>query len=262
MGLSEMIGLFFIKIRKEQINTSIIKKCNYYIKGKKEKPIYAYTKNEMKEYENYISKNFGNISKVYHELYSPDIHVDIIIIPPTPEQNFYKLITEGVGAFKMNVPEMVKQFELERMELITYLPPDWDMKIEKQYGWIISNLKLIGRLPISQDTLICSGQTVSYYNSDKIKDNIFCASLLIPASNNKKQLDFRFDRKGKINFYQIIPLYKEELEYKLDNGLEALIDVLDENQLDLVVDFNRPNYCKGYKSKDIKEVEDDLEKDI
>lgn len=257
-----MIGLFFIKIRKELINTSIIKKCNYYIKGKKEKPIYAYTKNEMKEYENYISKNFGNISKVYHELYSPDIHVDIIIIPPTPEQNFYKLITEGVGAYKMNVPEMVKQFELERMELITYLPPDWDMKIDKQYGWIISNLKLIGRLPISQDTLICSGQTVSYYNSDKIKDNIFCASLLIPASNNKKQLDFRFDRKGKINFYQIIPLYKEELEYKLDNGLEALIDVLDENQLDLVVDFNRPNYCKGYKSKDIKEVEDDLEKDI
>ncbi len=238
----------------------IIKKYNYYIKGKKIKPIYVYTKDEMKEYENYITNTFGNISKVYHELYSPDIHVDIIIIPPSPLQNFYKLITEGIGAFKMNTPNELKKFELERMELIAYFPPNWNMKIDKRYGWIISSMKILGRFPLDQRTIIGFGNTMAYYN--KSRDNNFCATLLIPASSNNKELNFKFDEKGKINFYQIIPLYEEELNYKLDNGVEALLDIFEKNNLDLAIDFNRPNYCKDYKRKDIIEIEDDIEKDI
>lgn len=241
---------------------SIIKKANYFVKGLKEKPKYMYTQEDMREYEEYIEKNFGKF-KVYHELYSPDIHIDILIVPPSPEANYYKLITEGIGAYKMNTPEELNDYRLDRMELITYLPPSWDMKIDEQVGWIISNMKLIGRVPIMNNTFICSGQTISYYDENDIKDKKFCASLLINGMTyNNKELHFRFDENRKINFYQVIPIFKEELQYKLDNGLEAFLDVLDDNRLDLVVDFNRSNLCEDKNQEKAKLIENEIEEEI
>lgn len=242
---------------------SVIKKANYFVKGMKEKPKYVYTQEEMKDFEEYIIQNFGEYSKVYHELYSPDVHIDILVIPPTPEHNFYKLITEGVGAYKMNTPDIAKDYELERAELIIYLPPEWNMKISNSnYDWVIKNLKMIGRIPIEENSWIGWGHTISHDPngnipfSDKTK---FCATLLINATTyNNKDLHFRFEDKGKINFYQLIPLYKEELQYKMNNGLEALLEIFDENNLDLVLDLNRKNLCEE-KNKDLEE---ELEIDI
>ena len=67
---------------------------------------------------------------VFHELVSPDIHVDICVVPPSKERDYYTLVTMGMGAHRMNVPEELAEYKLERAELAIALPPDWKMDEE------------------------------------------------------------------------------------------------------------------------------------
>lgn len=57
---------------------------------------------EMDALEAHIDKYFGKSKNVFHEIASPDIHVDIYIIEPTRKRNYYTLITSGMGAHRMN----------------------------------------------------------------------------------------------------------------------------------------------------------------
>ena len=47
-----------------------------------------YTPEELERVEEHISSHFGEFETVMHELVSPDIHVDICLIPPSPEKNY------------------------------------------------------------------------------------------------------------------------------------------------------------------------------
>lgn len=67
-----------------------------------------YSETEVDEISDFIENTFGNYEFVLHEIVSPDIHVDIAIIPPTEERNYYTLCTMGVGAHRMNVPDNFK----------------------------------------------------------------------------------------------------------------------------------------------------------
>ena len=46
---------------------------------------------------------------------------------PTPENT---LVTMGMGAHRMNVPEELAEYKLERAELAIALPPDWKLDEE------------------------------------------------------------------------------------------------------------------------------------
>ena len=116
----------------------------------------VYTIEEMEAVEEHIQKYFGEIEHVFHELVSPDIHVDICVIPPDRERNYYTLVTMGMGARQMQVPEELAEYRLERAELAIALPPDWrldedSMKDERWY-WPVRLLKVLARLPIQSDT--------------------------------------------------------------------------------------------------------------
>lgn len=243
---------------------SIVNKIKYYNMGQKENPKYFYTQDELKEFEDYITKTFGEFDTVYHELYSPDIHVDIIIVPPSVKENYYKLITMGMGAYKMNVPKTLEDYNFDRSELIIFLPPEWNMKFtDKEYGWIANNLKTISRIPIDENSWIGFGHTFSYSLDGDIPlaNNIkFSSILLIDAlSYNKKELHLNLENKGKINFYQLIPLYKEELQYLNRYGLEKLLEKLIKSELNIVVDINRKNCCDKDLESNLKETNFNIE---
>ena len=57
-----------------------------------------YSQREMKAVDKFIGKCFGKFPTVFHELVSPDIHVDICLIPPDKDRNFHTLVTMGMGA--------------------------------------------------------------------------------------------------------------------------------------------------------------------
>lgn len=246
---------------------SIAKKMNYYFKGLKEPPKFVYNAEDIKLYEEYVKKNIGDFDKVYHELYSPDVHLDILIIPPDTKNNFYKLVTRGLGAYKMNVPDVIKDEGLDRAELVLYLPPDWNFDFEKEEnGWVISQIKNIARTPIKEDSWIGFGHTFSEDEKATIpfaKNTKFSSTLLLNALNKDYEfLDLTLSNKGRINFYQIFPLYKEEMLYKQQKGVEALMELFSDKDLVPVVNINRKNYCEDLINKNIdQDLEDDIEKE-
>lgn len=204
-----------------------------------------YSKSEMKSVEKYICKNFGKFTDVFHEVFSPDIHVDICLIPPAKKRNYYTLVTMGMGAHKMNVPEELSQYKLERAELLITLPADWKIvdKDEKWY-WPIRLLKNIARLPIEEDTWIGWGHTVD--NTKPYAENTKLSGALIvaPEAGERKSETCKLPDKSEVNFYQIIPLYNEEMEYKIAHDANALLELMD--NVSFVVDIHRPNTAEAY----------------
>ncbi len=215
-------------------------------KFKKKENMYLYTEKELDLYEKYIMEQFGEYTEVFHEIVSPDIHLDIIIIPPTEKNNYYKLITMGMGAYKMNVPKKLKQYELERAELVLYLPPTWNIKSEKEQDyWPIRQLKILARLPIQHNTWLGYGHTISsdLENTPYANDTKFCSIMLLNAlNNNYEELNLQMEEKGKINFYQLFPLYREELEYKQKTDANTLLNLFNDKDIIPIIDNYRRNY--------------------
>ncbi len=87
----------------------------------------VYTEEEMEAVEEHIEQYFGKFENVFHELVSPDIHVDICVVPPSEERDYCTLVTMGMGAHRMNVPEELAEYKLERAELAIALPADWKL---------------------------------------------------------------------------------------------------------------------------------------
>ena len=120
-----------------------------FFKKKKAEPPFLYSEKEIDEIDKFIVENFGNYPNVIHEIFSPDIHLDICVVEPTEKEPFYKLITMGAGAYRMNVPVEYKNYNIEYAEYMICLPATWNLQSsdEKDY-WPIRALKDVARLPI------------------------------------------------------------------------------------------------------------------
>ena len=233
-----------------------VSNIRYYIKGLQNPPIYTYTEKESSEFEKFIKDNFGEYTNVYHELYSPDIHFDAYIIPPNKEHKYYTLVTKGMGAYKMNVPFQLKDYELERAELVIYLPSDWNFDLsKKENGWVITLLKHFARLPIEEKSWVGCGHTLSHNDTESYASNTKLSSaILLNAIDDKGNIiNFRLPNKEKINFYYVFPLYKEELEYQMEYGTEKLFEKI--GNVSLVLDINRKNYCADFNKNTDADME-------
>ena len=66
---------------------------------------YLYDDNEIEIIDEFISDTFGKYESVFHEIASPDIHLDVCLVDPSEEQPYYKLVTMGAGAYRMKIPQ-------------------------------------------------------------------------------------------------------------------------------------------------------------
>ncbi|WP_243017066.1 DUF2185 domain-containing protein [Clostridium sp. AM18-55] len=213
----------------------------------------VYTEEEMEAVEGHIEQYFGKVENVFHELVSPDIHVDICIVPPTEERDYYTLVTMGMGAHRMNVPEELAEYKLERAELAIALPADWkldqeSMKDEKWY-WPIRLLKSLARLPIASDTWLGFGHTMD--NKENFAENtkLRAAILTGPQSTEEGGEVCTLPGGEEVNFYQVIPLYEDELDYKLEHDVDALLNKM--RGISFVVNPTRQNaITRGTLSND------------
>ena len=189
----------------------------------------VYTEDEMSAIEEHIKNTFGEFENVFHELVSPDIHVDICVVPPSEARDYYTLVTMGMGAHRMNVPEELAEYKLERAELAIALPPDWKLDEEslkdERWYWPIGLLKVLARLPISGDTWLGFGHTMDK-QSPFAENTTLCGALLVGPQDvvwNGGEI-CTLPSGEEVNFYQIIPLYRNELKYKLEHDADALLE--------------------------------------
>ena len=203
----------------------------------------VYTEEEMEAVEAHIQQYFGKFENVFHELSSPDIHVDICVVPPSEKRDYYTLVTMGMGAHRMNVPEELAEYKLERAELAIALPGNWKLKREdlknERWYWPIRLLKTLARLPIASDTWLGFGHTMDN-EEDFAKDTKLCAAILTGPQVTEDGSEVCILPSGEeVNFYQVIPLYRDELEYKMEHDADALLDKMD--GISFVTYNTRPN---------------------
>ena len=153
------------------------------------------------------------------------------------------MVTMGMGAHRMNVPEELAEYKLERAELAIALPADWkldqeSMKDERWY-WPIRLLKVLARLPIVSDTWLGFGHTMDN-EEDFAKGTKLCAAILTGPQDTEDGSEVCVLPGGEeVNFYQVIPLYRDELEYKMAHDADALLDKMD--GISFVTYNTRPN---------------------
>lgn len=206
----------------------------------------VYSMEEFDAVETHINRYFGAYDSVMHELVSPDIHVDVCIIEPTEEHNYYTLVTLGAGAHRMKLPEDVDQQQWGRAEFLICLPPDWDIhSADESWYWPIRCLKSTARLAGNEDSWLGPWHTVSNARG-RYADNTDLTGIILlwPQAAPEEANTCVLPGGDEVNFYQIFPLYEEEIQYKLEFGSEALIDSMAE--VDHVLDIHRANAQAGF----------------
>lgn len=217
----------------------------------------VYTEDELKKVEDHIEKYYGDIDSYYHENDTDDICLNIYVIPPTLEKRYMTLITAGLGAHRMNVPEEIAHKKLDRCELILTLPAGWNIQgDELEDYWPLHLLKLLSRLPINENSWIGWGHSVDYGTS--FADNTEFCSVMLASPTGTEEMDIcKLSDDDEVNFYRVIPLFKSELEFKNTYGASALLHELGDISK-LPVDISR----RPVISKDFRNLVDKAEDHI
>ena len=209
----------------------------------------------IEEITAHIEQHLGPVDMVWHELISDLVHVDIHQVPPTDDRPFWTLVTTGMSDRPMTVPEGAEDYTYA--EVMLCLPPDWkmsqqDFEDENNY-WPIRLLKVLARLPHEYETWLGPGHTIPNGGEEDVPyaDNTkFTCALILPplalAPPEFAQLELD-DRT--INFYGVWPLYPSEVDFKLNKGLDGLLDKLERNAVTELIDVNRVNACAKSKWK-------------
>ncbi|MEO0468054.1 MAG: suppressor of fused domain protein [Bacteroidota bacterium] len=199
----------------------------------------------LEEITDHIEAHIGPVEMVFHEMVSDRIHVDIHWVKPGPDRPFHSLITSGMSDLPMEVPKGLEALRFAEVSIC--LPPDWPMSQEAFQNeanyWPIRMLKVIARFPHEYNTWLGFGHTIPYGNppmafADNTKMNTILLMPTIVFGEAFHQLTLA---ERSIHFYSLIPLYQEEVEKKMQKGVESLFDGFDQYGVTDILAVNRPN---------------------
>ena len=181
---------------------------------------------------------------VFHEKESKIVHSDIYIIKASEDRPYNILMTCGLSALPMNVPKDFDHFTFA--EIILLLPSNWklnynDFQNENNY-WPLRTLIQLSKYPHRYDTWLGYGHTVPLDKIHKVNHN-FESIILLESYNLSEDFTLIKNNEKEIYLYSAIPIYKEELEYKIQYGTDKLLEKFKEFDIDEIVDINRKNVC-------------------
>ena len=206
----------------------------------------------------HVEKHFPNAEvKVFHEFMALDFKLHVYFIKPK-NLDYAILLTSGMSTLAMNVPEIVEEKEhYEFAELMLLIPKDIEFNEvytgENKNDFIIKMLKATGKFPHLYDTWLGIGHTIRY--SEDLEtygtDTNFIGGVLLPSVTFDEEFT-EITREGRIiSIYSFFPLYESELNYKIEKGYTALLDLIIKNNCSEVLDNNRKDMTpkKSFWSK-------------
>jgi hypothetical protein len=197
----------------------------------------------------HIEWHVGKIDSVFHELVSDLVHVDVHRIKPSKKKPYYTLVTSGMSDRPMRTPKVAEVSPFA--ELCISLPKDWPMseesfKDERNY-WPIRWLKMLARFPHEYETWLGFGHTMPNGDPAQPLDattEMCCWLILPPVLHSNEFCELKVNTVKTIEFFALVPLYREEMELKLKQGAEPLMDRFDKHGINELLDIKRPNVCK------------------
>ncbi len=197
----------------------------------------------LDDIEAHIERHIGPVETVLHEFVSDKVHLDVLLVEPSPSCDAWTYVTSGMSDLPMTLPPDLPDPELwARAELFIQLPSDWlpqeghavfdaaDDENDTEHLWYpIRWLKSLARFPHNFDTWFGPGHTMPNGDpAEPIGPGTQMTGFLMNASIS---YDVAFDRieatdGNVINLYAVYPLYTEEMDFKLNKGSDALMDRL------------------------------------
>jgi hypothetical protein len=203
----------------------------------------------QREIDEHIDKYFGDIKNIFHEIIPVKIHVDIYISEPTNDRNYYSIITSGMSTLPMKAPGNLSGCKYS--ELFLCLPANWNINQNAQEDennyWPFRCLKVLARFPHDYKTWLWDKHTIPNENPIKPFSNntkLCCSMLSTPKRIDANFYKLRINKDKTIYFHSIIPLYMEEMNYKLKHGAEGLLKLLNSNGVNELLDINRKSVIK------------------
>ncbi len=202
--------------------------------GKKKK-MYFYSERDQETYEKMLEEKFGKYTEVMHETVSPDLHIDVIPIPPSKDRNYYSLFTMGMGAYKMAVPGGYGK--MNRAEMAIRLPADWIIKSsEEKWYWPVRTIKSLARLPYYEQGYLGLYHDIDFGDAFS-EETEMCGILLDIFDESVEPLIL--EDGDQLILYNVIPIYRAEMEFKNANGAEALLEKMDDETIHGPLNINR-----------------------
>jgi hypothetical protein len=210
-----------------------------------EPPLVAPHSDNLEAVENHIATYLGEPASVFHEMVSTTVHIDVHIVPATPERPWISLVTSGMSDLPMTVPEGAEDWRFA--ELMIRLPENWplgqeDFKDERNY-WPVRWLKQLARFPHEFESWLSYGHSIP--NGDPpeaIAPGVpFAGMILSPPWLGGEAFSTLFLGDGTpVRFWSLIPLHPSEIDFKLRHGSEELFSRLAAAGASDLVDVQRP----------------------
>ena len=203
--------------------------------------------------EGHVERHIGTVEHVFHELVSTDVHLDVLMVPAREERPWHTLVSCGMSALPMTVPDELANDVPRFMELTIALPPDWPLDSrsweDERHYWPVRMLKFLARVPHEYGTWLGISHTVP--NSDPPEPYApgtkLCGAIVLPALLAPEGFATLSRPEGDIAFCGIVALHADELKLKLEEGVDALADRLDDADVSELVDASRPSAVRGRK---------------
>lgn len=210
-----------------------------------------YTAAELRAVEEHIHRFFGTVQRSLADIGSDGLplSIDVIAADATPVSPSAMLVTKGMGAHRMSVPEDVVQSyregndqdlaytPFERCELYMMLPPQSEADQASDAAgataeemslssstWPVAILTVLAQLPYRSGHWIGHGHVFTFKGEmAKAMPYQGAMLLMLPPRENMDAQDasaslncYLPNNAGRVTFYQVVPLTAAELAYTAD----------------------------------------------
>ncbi len=204
---------------------------------------------EYKQYRQiieYVQDRFGQADENGIQELLPQVEgmsVAINIIRPSDKHPYLVLFTNGMSDLPMTTP--AGQEDWQYGELVMHLPPDWiypqEANGDTNWFWPVALLRQMAYYPHLNKTWFGKpGAIVA--NEDPPKplgpNTQQTCLLMLPDLYNLTPPLVRADGKP-CHFFTVVPLYTEERDFALSNGMDAFLNRFVEREVRLTVDLTR-----------------------
>lgn len=189
--------------------------------------------------QQHLDTYLGSEGKIFHEIVSETVHLDLSVHSPTEERPFFTIATMGVSDAGLNVPEGAEEFR--HIELLCYLPVGWDVDFANvtdsdESWWPGRLLKQLGRFAHEYRTFFAPGHTIPSPIGPYTAGSVLETALLVPPFLDVEEFH-QFEARGKsCRFLAVWPITAAECQLKLERGTGDLLDMLEKAGVTPVID--------------------------
>ncbi len=173
----------------------------------------------------HLQQLFGTSGRLLSEDIASGMPVDVRWVPSSAERPFELLVSEGMSARPMSLPEDHEQIETWRhAELCLFLPAGF--KVEQEV-WPLRLLRSLARLPHAHGTWIGRGHVIPNGEPPRpyARGLALCGAVIVPPGALADTL-FEVPGEPPLHIFRVLPVTARELHLRVEQGMDALAAAL------------------------------------